>query len=96
MQPVLDKTIIYLGYTDIQSFAQEHAVLTLMAKIESLKIQILRYESKYRLPYSEFREKFLKNSDLETFDYEDDGMDWQYLSELLQMYESDLRNLKNA
>ena len=92
----LNKAITDLGYSDINSFAAQQIKLLLLSKIEEYTNLVKKYEKKYKMTYDKFSDKYLNKENIEDFDKEDDGSDWRFYTETLQMYNNDYNKLLNA
>jgi hypothetical protein len=92
---ILKNNIQHHGFSDVYSFASNHAKLLTLGKIEEYKNMITFYEKKYGMKFKQF-EKKVKNSKVENFEHEDDLLDWRFAVEAVSMYKKELTALEKC
>ena len=92
-QEVIKKHIQKLGFDDIYAFALEQLIVSNQRQLEESKAIIKSLEEKYEMDYEAFDKGFHSIEQIEVFEKEDDGMDWQMEMKLLKATEEELATL---
>lgn len=96
---LLDKLAQRLGYAGLRDFSRIQLRTLIEKKITYYQSRVDLYETKYGMPFEEFRRRVVDKSDavLSTYgilEKEDDDMEWETALEMVHGYQLDLDELR--
>jgi|JI61114BRNA_FD_contig_31_2173587_length_781_multi_7_in_0_out_0_1 hypothetical protein len=96
MNPLVEKTVIELGYESIDKFFHQKLIEGVQQKIDKFTKEVVEFEKKYNMKFPQFQKEYLLKEGDEVFEKDDDGMEWEWNVRAIQELNKKLELLKNA
>ncbi len=96
MNTILEETISELGFQNLEDFIAIKLIEELQKKIDKYQNQIVAYQKKYEMAYSDFSKKYLSIKEIEDFEKEDDGSEWEWNLSAITILQKKIELVKNA
>ena len=74
MNPLVEKTVIELGYESIDTFFHQKLIEGVQQKIDKFTKEVVEFEKKYNMKFPQFQKEYLLKEGEEAFEKDDDGM----------------------
>ncbi len=72
---------------------REHALLTIHAKLSHYESECALYEKKYGAPLAELRKRLEQKINSESFEEEDDFLDWEYADSAMNWWRLQMKDI---